>query len=73
WVMMDRWREQGIDSLAIPHNSNGSGGRMFELEYYEGGAIVSMRAGLRIRITSISSAVIPLRFMIGTAFSGMWA
>ena len=28
---MDGLRERGIDSLAIPHNSNGSNGNMFRL------------------------------------------
>jgi len=49
WAIMDRWRQQGIDSLAIPHNSNGSGGRMFELEYYEGGVIDNDYAEARMR------------------------
>ena len=31
WDWMDRLREDGIESMAIPHNSNGSGGSMFEL------------------------------------------
>lgn len=39
WSKMDEWREAGMDALAIPHNMNGSGGRMFEREYFEGGAI----------------------------------
>ena len=30
WREMDRWRELGIESISIPHNPNGSGGRMFE-------------------------------------------
>ena len=39
WSAMDQWRAAGIESIAIPHNMNGSDGRMFEYEYFEGGAI----------------------------------
>ena len=49
WASMDEWRAQGIDSLAIPHNSNASGGRMFELEYFNGGAIDDAYSELRSR------------------------
>jgi hypothetical protein len=49
WAAMDRWRAEGIDSLAIPHNSNGSGGRMFERELYQGGAIDDAYAETRMR------------------------
>ena len=31
WAWMDGLREEGIESLAIPHNSNGSNGQMFKL------------------------------------------
>ena len=31
WDWMDKLREAGIESLAIPHNSNGSNGEMFKL------------------------------------------
>ncbi len=49
WAAMERWRADGIDSFAMPHNSNGSGGRMFELEYYNGGAIDDAYAETRMR------------------------
>lgn len=31
WSWMDGLRERGVESLAIPHNSNGSNGQMFKL------------------------------------------
>lgn len=34
WAWMDDNRAHGIDALAIPHNSNGSNGWMFETNYY---------------------------------------
>ena len=49
WAKMDEWRAEGIDALAIPHNSNGSGGRMFEHEYFEGGAIDDAYVQRRVR------------------------
>ena len=49
WSAMDDWRALGIDALAIPHNSNGSGGRMFETEYFDGGAIDTAYAEKRMR------------------------
>lgn len=39
WAWMDWLREQGIDSLAIPHNSNGSNGEMFKQVDWSGSAI----------------------------------
>jgi hypothetical protein len=36
WEWMDGLREQGIESLAIPHNSNGSNGQMFKLVDWAG-------------------------------------
>ena len=39
WSTMDTWRAAGLEVLAIPHNMNGSDGRMFEYENFEGGAI----------------------------------
>ena len=50
WSAMDEWRARGIDSLAIPHNPNGSGGRMFERTYYyDGPAIDQSYAETRMR------------------------
>lgn len=36
WDWMDGLREQGIESIAIPHNSNGSNGQMFKLVDWAG-------------------------------------
>jgi len=36
WDWMDTLRDQGIESLAIPHNSNGSNGQMFKLVDWAG-------------------------------------
>jgi hypothetical protein len=36
WDWMDGLREQGIETLAIPHNSNGSNGQMFKLTDWAG-------------------------------------
>mgnify|MGYP002865032155 FL=1 len=49
WNTMDKWREKGIDSLAIPHNSNGSNGRMFEMHKSNGEAIDKEYSSQRMR------------------------
>jgi len=36
WTWMDRLRADGIETLAIPHNSNGSNGQMFALTDFAG-------------------------------------
>ena len=36
WDWMDELRENGVESLAIPHNSNGSNGQMFKLVDWAG-------------------------------------
>ena len=54
WLKMDEWRAAGMDVMAIPHNMNGSGGRMFELEYFDGGAIDDAYASRRARNESIA-------------------
>jgi hypothetical protein len=49
WQWMDGLREQGIESLAIPHNSNGSNGQMFKLVDWAGDPIDNDYAVQRIR------------------------
>lgn len=49
WAWMDSQRETGIDSLAIPHNSNGSNGEMFALETYDGEPLTEVYALTRLR------------------------
>jgi len=39
WTWMDGLRDKGLDSLAMPHNSNGSNGQMFEVETFRGNPI----------------------------------
>ncbi|MEQ8692396.1 MAG: DUF3604 domain-containing protein, partial [Pseudomonadales bacterium] len=34
WAWMDQQRELGMDAIAVPHNSNGSNGWMFETNYF---------------------------------------
>ncbi|MEE2662896.1 MAG: DUF3604 domain-containing protein [Myxococcota bacterium] len=49
WEWMDALRQQGVESLAIPHNSNGSNGQMFKLVDWAGDPIDDAYAELRIR------------------------
>ena len=49
WQWMDDLREQGIESLAIPHNPNGSNGQMFKLVDWAGDPIDNDYAVQRIR------------------------
>ncbi|MEL7130595.1 MAG: DUF3604 domain-containing protein, partial [Pseudomonadota bacterium] len=49
WTEMEAWRADGMDSIAIPHNSNGSGGRMFQRTYYDGTPIDSAYVETRMR------------------------
>ena len=49
WDWMDGLREQGIESLAIPHNSNGSNGAMFELVDWADNPIDDAYAEQRLR------------------------
>tara|TARA_B100000378_G_scaffold163805_1_gene131921 strand:+ start:950 stop:2647 length:1698 start_codon:yes stop_codon:yes gene_type:complete len=49
WAWMDNNRADGIESLAIPHNSNGSNGSMFMLTDNAGRPIDDAYANLRMR------------------------
>ena len=49
WDWMDSLRDQGIESLAIPHNSNGSNGAMFEMVDWANTPIDDNYAEQRIR------------------------
>ena len=48
WDWMNGLREQGVDSLAIPHNSNISGGSAFSMDYFNGGPIDDSYAANRL-------------------------
>jgi hypothetical protein len=49
WDWMDNLRHQGIESLAIPHNSNGSNGQMFKITNWADEPIDSAYAEQRMR------------------------
>ena len=49
WSWMDDLRDKGVDTIAIPHNSNGSNGQMFEMENWEGLPISTQYAEFRMR------------------------
>jgi len=49
WDWMDALRAQGVESLAIPHNSNGSNGAMFAFTDWAGNAIDPEYADRRLR------------------------
>ena len=46
---MDGLRDRGVDTIAIPHNSNGSNGQMFELEDWAGFPVGKAYAEFRMR------------------------
>jgi hypothetical protein len=49
WAWMDARRAEGIEALAIPHNSNGSNGQMFRLETFDGKPLDGAYAETRMR------------------------
>lgn len=49
WAWMDGLRAMGIDSLAIPHNANGSDGLMFQNTKWDGNPIDAAYAETRMR------------------------
>lgn len=49
WKAMDGWRAKGIEALAIPHNSNGSDGLMFDSVRLSGKSMDKAYAELRSR------------------------
>lgn len=49
WVWMDNNRSNGMESLAIPHNSNGSDGWMFQTTNFAGDPIDAAYAETRMR------------------------
>ena len=49
WDWMDGIRKKGVESLAIPHNSNISGGAAFSMNDYNGGPIDETYVNKRLR------------------------
>ena len=49
WNWMDNLRDLGVESLAIPHNSNGSNGQMFKLVDWAGNPMDEDYASKRMR------------------------
>ena len=49
WDWMDENRAAGMDSLAIPHNSNGSNGQMFKTETFTGKPFDAAYVAQRLR------------------------
>ncbi len=49
WRWMDDLRDQGMDSMAIPHNSNGSDGFMFRTATFDGEPLTKAYSQMRMR------------------------
>ena len=60
WQWMDQLRERGIESIAIPHNSNGSNGRMFARNRVSNTVVVNANTPV-IRGSAFDAAYVQLR------------
>jgi hypothetical protein len=49
WTWQDSLRDKGVDTVSIPHNSNGSNGQMFEMETFKANAINRAYSEKRMR------------------------
>ena len=49
WKWMDKLRSRGMDTLAVPHNSNGSNGLMFQTTKWDGSPMDRAYAKTRMR------------------------
>ena len=49
WTWMDTLRGEGVEALAIPHNSNGSNGHMFEMADWSGAPLSREYGEQRLR------------------------
>lgn len=49
WAWMDVLREKGMDTIAVPHNANGSNGLMFMTKKWDGSAMDMEYAETRMR------------------------
>ena len=49
WNWLDDRRAQGMDAIAIPHNSNGSNGAMFQLTRFDGSPMTAEYVEQRLR------------------------
>lgn len=49
WSWQDKLRDKGLDSIAIPHNSNQSNGEVFKMDYSNGRPIDLEYSNLRLR------------------------
>lgn len=49
WNWMDKHRELGREAMAIPHNSNGSNGNMFQMTTFDGSPLTPSYAEQRMR------------------------